>query len=117
MDDVSISGFGLGSGFFDVETFEFQGLVVGANLHTPQTRPFGAYGLGRWYQGTGEFADSPRSNYDTSGWRFEGGIMIPIGQSQWTAIPGLEREHLEVQEGDFSIDTNRFFLNFVWTSR
>jgi hypothetical protein len=117
MDDVTIGGFGLGSGFFDVESFEFQGLVLGANVHTPQRQSIGAYGLGRFYQGTGEFSESTRDNYDTSGWRFEGGVLIPLGQSQWTVVPGLEREHLEIEGGDFQLDTNRFFVNFIWTSR
>ena len=117
IDEVEIAGFGLSNDFFDVENFDFQGLVIGANLHTPQAQQFGAYGLGRWYQGTGEFADAPENNYDTSGWRFEGGVIIRIGQSNWSAVPGLEREHLEIEGGGFQMDTNRFFVNFVWMSR
>ena len=115
-DNVTISGFGLGGGFFDVSEFEFQGLAVGGNIHTPQNRPFGAYGAGRWYFGTGEFTDSPQAQYDTTGWRFEGGVVIPIGSSNWSAVPGVEREYLRIETGDFKLDTNRFFVNFVWTS-
>ena len=51
---------------------------------------------------------------DSTGWRGEAGIEIPIGDSQWTAVPGIELERLEA-EHQVVMETNRFFVNFVYT--
>ncbi|HEX8154223.1 MAG TPA: hypothetical protein VF698_13905 [Thermoanaerobaculia bacterium] len=117
LDQISVGGF-FSSEVLDPDDVEFQGLAFGGTLHTPQNRPFGVYGTGRYYVGTAEFADSPRgrNEFDATGWRVEGGVSIPLGESNWSVVPGAEYEQLEIETGDFRLDTNRFFINFVWSS-
>jgi hypothetical protein len=53
-------------------------------------------------------------NSDSSGFRAEGGLKIRIGESNWSIVPGVEYDHIETKDFDLRLNTNRFFLNFVY---
>jgi hypothetical protein len=115
IDQVSIGGLD-GDIFFGGTDFEHTGLALGVKVHTPTNRPFGLYGLARGYLGSADFGDSGfGSQEDVTGRRLEGGVVIPMGESKWKAIPGLEYEYLEIGERRIAMETNRFFVSFVYT--
>ena len=68
--------------------------------------------------------DGPGAGRAAGGWsrrppavrhlRLEGGVEIPIGDSNWHAVPGIEIERLEA-DPRVNVDTNRFFVNFVYS--
>lgn len=116
MDQITLGGLGFDSGFFDSNDLEFQALTAGVNFHTPADRQVGFYALARFYAGTAKFEDDARGDDDATGWRAEAGVAIPIGESAWHIVPGIEKEHLELQEDFLDIDTNRFFVNFVFST-
>lgn len=116
LDSFTVGGEGFGGGFFSGESLSHSGIVVGVHVHTPTRRPFGLYGTARALIGTMEFDDIGLSQ-DATGWRAEGGVEIPIGDSQWHAVPGLEIERLQADGLGINIDTNRFFVNFVYSFR
>ncbi len=114
VDSVSLGGRALGSDIFGGEDFDYSGLLGGIKVHTATNRPFGLYGLVRGYIGSVDFGQrGPKT--DMSGRRFEGGVVIPIGDSSWKAVPGLEYEYFETDERGMAMETNRFFVNFVYT--
>lgn len=115
MDSFSLGGQVFGGDFFDGEDFDHSAIVFGVNAHTPTKRPFGLYGKVRGFIGSVDFDSAVFENQvDSVGWRLEGGVEIPIGESQWTAVPGLEYEWLEA-DPEITVETNRFFVNFVYT--
>jgi hypothetical protein len=118
-DQISIGGGALGGDlFFGGRDFDHTGIVVGVKVHTPSDRPFGLYGIARGFLGYAELGDSAFGRQeDVTGRRLEGGIVIPIGESAWKAVPGIEYEYLELGERVLAMETNRFFVNFVYTFR
>jgi len=106
---VSIIGTPL---FTDVDA-NHQSLVFGVKLHTPANRPVGLYGLARGYVGNMKI-DDRNFESNTTGYRFEGGVTIPIGQSSWSVVPGVEWEHIKTEDFGLSFDSNRFLLGFVY---
>ena len=115
-DSFTVGGDVFGGGFFSAESLTHSGIVVGVNVHTPTRQPFGLYGTARALIGSMEFDDIGTSQ-DSMGWRAEAGVEIPIGDSQWHAVPGFEIEHIEADNLGVNIDTNRFFVNFVYSFR
>lgn len=115
VDTFMVGGDFFDNDFFSSEDIEHSAILFGVAVHTPTKKPFGAYGKLRGFIGSMDFSGGGiDGQLDSTGFRGEAGIEIPIGDSQWTAVPGLEIEHLE---GDprVTIDTNRFFVNFVYT--
>jgi hypothetical protein len=113
-DQVSIGSF-TSDVFFGGRDFDHTGLGAGIKVHTPTNRPFGLYGLARGYLGSADFGDdSFGAQEDVMGRRLEGGIMIPIGETRWLAVPGIEYEYFEIGDREMAMETNRFFVNFVY---
>lgn len=115
MDTFSIGGQAFGGSLFGGEDFDHSAILGGIHVHTPTRHPFGVYGLFRGYVGSIDFGGSAfQAQVDSSGWRAEGGVEIPIGDSRWHAVPGIEFERLTA-EPRVVVETNRFFVNFVYT--
>ena len=108
--------FSVGSGdFFGGDDFDHSAIVFGVNVHTPTRKPFGVYGKARAFVGSVDFGgNSFQGQVDSEGIRLEGGVEIPIGDSNWHAVPGIEIERLEA-DPRVNVDTNRFFVNFVYS--
>jgi hypothetical protein len=115
VDTVTVGGGEFGGDFFSSEDFDHSAILFGVNVHTPEKKPFGVYGKIRGFVGSVDFGGRGfDSQVDSTGWRGEAGIEIPIGDSQWTAVPGLEIERLDA-DSSVDMNTNRFFVNFVYT--
>lgn len=117
LDSISIGGRAFGFELFDSVDLDHQALVLGVGLHTADDRPFMVYGTGRAYIGSADFGGDflgVSTQMDTTGMRLEGGVMIPVGDTQWRVVPGFEYEYLETDNNLFRFDTNRFFINFVY---
>lgn len=113
-DTVSVGGSVFGGGLFDDEDFDYQAIFGGVKVHTATNHPFGVYGLIRGYTGTVDFGGRGfNAQADMSGYRLEGGFVIPIGDTRWSAVPGLEYEYLDA-ESTVTLETNRVFVNFVY---
>ena len=107
----------IGNPFLTDMSFDHQAIVFGVKLHSPNRRPFGMYGLARGYVGSAKIDQSGfRTDSDTSGFRFEGGFAIPLGESSWSVTPGYEYEHIETKDFGIRLNTNRFILAFVYTN-
>jgi hypothetical protein len=111
-----------GSSFFGDRLFEeadidHQALVLGTRIHTPTIRPVGFYGEARGYFGTAEssVARSFNLSSDTTGFKVEAGIQIPVGTSGWEIVPGIEWERIEAQDFELDFETNRFFVKFLYS--
>lgn len=114
MDKFSVGGRVFGGGLFDGEDFDHNAIAAGVHVHTPTDRPFRLYGIVRGYAGSVDFGGRNfESQVDSTGWRVEGGIEIPIGDSNWRAVPGVEFERIDAQPR-LQTDTNRFFVNFIY---
>ena len=115
-DTIRVGGASfLGVNFGDTLDIDHQALTAGARIHSGDGEPVGFYLLGRGYIGSAKFdIIGDDVDTDTSGFRAEGGISIRLGQSNWSVVPGLEYEHLETDDFDVRLNTNRFFLNFVY---
>ncbi|HEX6177652.1 MAG TPA: hypothetical protein VF057_04795 [Thermoanaerobaculia bacterium] len=115
IDTFSVGGVALGGDLFDGEDFDHSAILGGIHVHTPTRRPFGLYGVARGYVGSIDFGGRGASGQvDSTAVRLEGGVEIPIGETNWHAVPGLEYERIEA-DPDLKIETNRFFVNFVYT--
>jgi hypothetical protein len=120
LDQVSIGGRAFNQGLFDNVDFDHQSLVVGAQFQTPSDKPgVGAWLLARGYVGTADFGDDivGDGQRDTTGWRAEAGVSIPLGGSRWQLAPAVEIEHLETDDDFVTLDTNRLMINFIYTMR
>ena len=111
--------FNLGGGF-DVSSssLEHSALAAGIHVHTPKNEPFGVYGLVRGYIGELQDDDADfgnRNEMDTAATRIEGGIILPIGESPWRVVPGVEFERIEAEDAGITFETNRFFVNVIYT--
>lgn len=119
-ESVRVGGATLfGNNLFSTLDLDHQAIVYGARLHSPASRPFGVYGGARGYLGSARFDQanaSGKTTDDTTGYRFEGGLSIPLGESAWSVDPGLEYEHIETKTTGVKLDTNRFLVNFIWHS-
>jgi len=120
-DQVRIGGvsfFGNGIGIdFDVD---HQAIVGGVKFHTATNGPAGFYLLGRAMVGDAKFRNGIAADDEdasTTGYRAEAGIPIRLGESNWSIVPGAEYEHWEANDVSFRMNTNRVFLNFVYSSR
>ena len=58
-----------------------------------------------------------RVNSDTTGYRAETAVPVALGDSSWFVAPGLEYEPLRTQDAAVRWATNRFFINFLYSSR
>jgi hypothetical protein len=111
----------LGRGFnFNSSSLEHSALAAGIHVHTPSNEPFGVYGLVRGYIGELQFQDDDddfgsRNEIDSTATRIEGGIILPIGESAWRVVPGVEFERIEAEDLGMTFETNRFFVNVVYT--
>jgi hypothetical protein len=115
LDSISVGG--SVTGIFNGIDVDHQALVAGVKIHSEDMRRFGAYGLARGYVGSAKTDDlGVRTNADTTGWRVEGGLMIPVGDSSWAVVPAVEYEHIEANDLGLKLDTNRFLLGFVYRS-
>ncbi len=115
VDTVTVGGGEFAGDFFSSEDFDHSAILFGVNVHTPEKTPFGVYGKLRGFIGSVDFGGRGfDAQEDSTGWRGEAGIEIPIGDSQWTAVPGIELERLEAEDR-VVMETNRFFVNFVYT--
>jgi hypothetical protein len=118
LDQIRLGGVVLlGSTIASDMDIDHQALVAGIRLHSPSNGPAGFYVLARGMFGTAKFKDFLDRSADTTGYRGEAGIPIRLGQSNWLIVPGAEYEHLEASDAGFRMNTNRFFLNFVYSSR
>ncbi len=98
---------------------DHQALTAGLRFHT-EPNPVGFYALARAFVGSAklDFGDGNGSvNSDTSGYRGEAALDIRLGDSTWTVQPGYEYDHFETKDYGVRMNTNRFFLNFVYHSR
>jgi len=106
---VSIIGTPL---FTDVDSTH-QALVFGVKLHSDPHQRVGVYLLGRGYVGNMKINDLAVDD-TTNGYRFEAGVSIPIGESNWAVVPAAEYEHFDMQDFGTRINTNRVMLAFVY---
>lgn len=115
-DTVRIGGASIfGNAFGTDLNIDHQALTAGVKLHTGDGQQVGFYVLGRGYLGSAKFDVVGRHvNSDSSGFRAEGGLTIRIGESNWSIVPGVEYDHIETKDFDLRLNTNRFFLNFVY---
>lgn len=120
LDQVSIGGRAFGQSLFDNVDFDHQALVAGAQFQTPSEKSgVGAWVLARGYMGTADFGNDivGDGQLDTTGWRAEAGVSIPLGGSRWQLAPAIEIEHLETDNEFVTLDTNRLMVNFVYSMR
>ncbi len=118
LDDIRVGGISfLGNSIANDLSIEHQAIVAGAKLHTPTGGPASFYILGRGMMGNAKFRDGFHEDADTTGYRAEAGIPIRLGQSNWFVVPGAEYEHIEAKDIGFRLNTNRAFLNFVYSTR
>lgn len=96
---------------------DHQALTAGLRFHT-NPDPVGFFLLGRGFIGSAKL-DFGNGNVDTdtSGYRGEAGLDIRLGESTWSVQPGYEYDHFETRNYGVRMNTNRFFLNFVYRSR
>lgn len=122
-ESVRLGGFALfGTSFGTDFNLDHQAIVGGIRLHSPANRPAGFYVLARGYAGTAKFDDRNGSSRDTTGYRAEVGVPIVIGDSNWSIVPGVEYDHFETKDpiglsSKLRLNTNRAFINFVFTTR
>lgn len=101
--------------------FDHQALVLGINLHTPTIRPVGWYGLVRGYVGTADLnLLGVTADTDTTGFRVETGVQIPLGLSGWQITPAVEYERIETDRSNLldpgiDLETNRLMLMASYT--
>jgi hypothetical protein len=115
-DNITLGGSTFGDDdFFGSEDFEFQGIGGGVKIHTATNRPFGVYGVLRGFTGTVDTGGSGfGSQIDATVYRAEGGFVIPIGESNWSAVPGLEFETFDTEGNLLTLETNRVFVNILY---
>jgi hypothetical protein len=96
---------------------DHQALTAGIRFHT-EPNPVGFFLVGRGLIGSAKL-DFGEGNVDTdtTGYRGEAGLNIRIGDSMWAVQPGYEYDHFETKDFGVRMNTNRFFLNFVYRSR
>lgn len=123
-EELRFGGFGLfGNSVFSDMTMKHQALVGGIKLHSATTTPAGFYVIARGMVGTAQFDNDVDNgaDRDTSGWRGEVGIPIALGSSNWHLVPGAEYEHFDTKAPAIGprirLDSNRFFVNFVFSTR
>lgn len=118
IDQVRIGGVGFfGNPIGTNMDIDHQALIAGVRFHSATNSPAGFYLLARGMIGTAKFRDVIDQNADTTGYRAEVGIPIRLGESNWSIVPGAEYEHIEAKDVSFRMNTNRAFLNFVYSSR
>ena len=118
LDTVEVGG----TLFFDQDLeLDHQALAVGINLHTPTIRPVGWYGLVRGYLGTADInVLGVSADTDTTGFRVETGVQIPLGLSGWQVIPAVEFERIETDRDNIldpgiELESNRLILMASYT--
>lgn len=104
---------------------DHQAVTAGLTFHTPTIRPVGWYGTVRGYLGNADIniAGFDASESDTTGYRIETGVQIPIGTSGWEITPGVEWERIDTGDTKnlvdvnpgLTLETNRLFLMFGYT--
>lgn len=116
-DTIRIGGASFfGTPFLSHLDIDNQALTAGVKIHSAdQMAPVGFYVLGRGYLGTAQFKIAgPNVNTDSFGVRAEGGVTIRLAETNWWVVPGIELDHLETNEFDVRLKTNRVFINFVF---
>jgi len=109
----------VGNPIFTDMNVDHQAIVFGVKLHTPPEQRLGLYAIARGYVGTAKIKtqDQLRFDDDSSGYRFEGGLSVPLGESSWSIQPAVEYEHIKTSDVGLRLNTNRFILGFVYRSR
>lgn len=115
LDEITLGGAEFfGNDIFEGVGIEHQALVGGVGFRSTGSA-YTIYGKGRVYMGSAKFDDFGIAlKSDTTGFRAEGGVSIPIGNGPWRVVPGIEYEHIEAEDDIIALDTNRFFINFVY---
>jgi hypothetical protein len=120
-EQLRFGGFSLFGGSFGDVNMDHQALVAGIKLHSTTMNPAGFYLTARGLVGTAKFDDNGNTQKDTSGYRAEVGIPIALGSSNWHLVPGAEYEHFDTKTfglgQQIRLDSNRVFLNFVFSTR
>jgi hypothetical protein len=120
-EQLRFGGFSLFGGSFGDVNMDHQALVGGIKLHSTTMNPAGFYLLARGMVGTAKFDDTANTQKDTTGYRAEVGIPFALGSSNWHLVPGAEYEHFDTQTFGLGrkirLDSNRVFLNFVFSTR
>jgi hypothetical protein len=122
IEEIRFGGFSLfGNPIGSDLTMDHQALVAGVKLHSTTMNPAGFYFIARGLVGTAKFDDNADTQKDTSGWRAEVGVPIALGSSNWHLVPGAEYEKFDTKNFGLGqkirLDSNRVFLNFVFSSR
>lgn len=122
IEEIRFGGFSLfGNAIGSDLTMDHQALVAGVKLHSTTMNPAGFYLIARGLVGTAKFDDNADTQKDTSGWRAEVGVPIQLGSSNWHLVPGAEYEKFDTKTFGLGqkirLDSNRVFLNFVFSSR
>lgn len=120
LDSISVGGRALGTSVFDGVDVDHQALLGGIKLHTANDpRNVGAYILARGYLGTADFnnAFGYPDQEDSSGYRGEIGVSIPLGETNWHVVPAFEIERIDTKNDTLRLDTNRVIVNFMYTMR
>ncbi|HWS73173.1 MAG TPA: hypothetical protein VN605_13735 [Thermoanaerobaculia bacterium] len=122
IEQIRFGGFSLfGNAIGSDLTMDHQALVAGIRLHSTTMNPAGFYLIARGLVGTAKFDDNANTQKDTSGWRAEVGIPIVLGASNWHLVPGAEYEKFDTKTFGLGqklrLDSNRVFLNFVFSMR
>jgi hypothetical protein len=125
VDQISLGGEALGGDLFDGQDVEHQALTAGVKFHTPDRRgAVGAYLLARGYLGTMDFGNDGffdnndnGEQMDSTGYRAEAGVSIPLGSSNWSLVPAVEIERIQTDDDFLNLDTNRVLLSFVYRMR
>jgi hypothetical protein len=115
-DSIELSAGPFSNDFFDPVDFSHQAIFGGVNLHTPTIRPVGFFGSARAFLGSADFElEGAELSSDTTGLKVEAGLQIPVGLTGWEVSPGVEWEHIETDDYGLEFDTNRFFVNFLYS--
>lgn len=119
LDQIRVGGASFfGNDFLSDLNIDHQAITGGLRVHTGEESQVGWYGLARGYIGSADFdVEGVGVNSDSSGFRGETGLLIRLGQSNWSLVPAFEYEHLETNDYDINLDTNRFLLSFVYRRR
>ena len=105
--------------FFGTDFFDHQAITAGIHLHSDLRQPVRFHFKARGYFGSAKIDNQfdARRESDTNGWRAEGAVEIRIGESKWSAMPGIEYEKIDANDAGLRLNTNRFFVNVVYRTR
>ena len=116
-DQMRVGGVGfIGIPLASDTDIDHNALTAGLKFHTGGD-PVGFFLTARGFFGSAKVdfgGVTGNNNTDTNGYRGDAGLNIRIGQSAWSVQPGFEYDHFETKNFGIRMDTNRFFLNFIF---